>query len=231
MQRIKTNLSVALGISFFTQALTPLVCGAVLFDPLVQADDISKTMTNIVGHLLNAHLAVGLDLGTAMVIILLGGLLYTILRRENRVWALTAFALYCLESVMLVMSRLSAYALIQTSNLYVSNGDALLKSLGQVFLSISDYSYKMAMVPFGIGGILFYYLLYRSRTVPTWLALWGLITAIPVLIGVPLTAYGIPVPFALMVPYVPFEFFIGVYILIRGLPNTATQDVAIPQAG
>ena len=71
------------------------------------------------------------------------------------------------------------------------------------------------MIPFGVGAILFYYLLMKAKVLPKWLALWGLITVPLILVCVTLQTFGVAIPFALFVPYVPFEFFTGVYILIK----------------
>jgi hypothetical protein len=73
------------------------------------------------------------------------------------------------------------------------------------------------MLVFCPGGILFYYLLYKSGIVPHALSLWGLITVIPMLIGTVSQIFGYTLPFFLYAPYVPFEFAIGVWILVKGI--------------
>jgi len=45
--------------------------------------------------------------------------------------------------------------------------------------------------------------------------MWGLITVPLILVCVPLATFGIETSFALLIPYVPFEFFTGIYILIK----------------
>lgn len=217
MNRIKTNFSVALGIAFFTQAMAPLISGAVLLDPLISTNGIQATMIQIAAQASRAQLAVFLDMITAMVIILLGGLLYTLLKNESRMWAMMGFALYALEAVMLVISRLAVYSLVRTSLSFMLSGDASLLSLGQLCLDLNQFAYRLAMLPFGVGALLFYYQLYRTKALPAWLMLYGLITVLPITIGLPLMAFGAPVPFILMVPYVPFEFGVGIFILIKGL--------------
>lgn len=75
------------------------------------------------------------------------------------------------------------------------------------------------MLPFCLGAILFYYLLYKSGAVPRILSLWGLITVPLVLIGLLSKVLGYEVPFFLYLPlpYVPFEFVIGIWILAKGI--------------
>ena len=71
------------------------------------------------------------------------------------------------------------------------------------------------MMSFGIGAILFYYLLLKADVFPKWLALWGIFTVPLIMILTPLMAFGVEAPFWLLVPYVPFEFVAGIYILIK----------------
>ena len=100
-------------------------------------------------------------------------------------------------------------------NPFVTEGNitATMDSFAENAASI--YAGGIAMIPFGLGAILFYYLLMKSEIIPKWLAIWGLVTVPFVLAGIPLTVFGIAVPFAVFVPYVPWEFFTGAYIIIR----------------
>lgn len=50
MKYVRTKLSRSLGAAFFLQAFTSLASGALLFNPLVDPEDISKTMFNLGNH-------------------------------------------------------------------------------------------------------------------------------------------------------------------------------------
>ena len=52
-----------------------------------------------------------------------------------------------------------------------------------------------------------------ANIIPKWLAMWGLITVPFILVGWSLEAFGATVPFALYIPYVPWEWVAGIYIL------------------
>jgi hypothetical protein len=60
---------------------------------------------------------------------------------------------------------------------------------------------------------------FSSHVVPAALSLWGLITIFPLLIGTLATTFGYQLPFIIYLPYVPFEFVIGVWILVKGISN------------
>ena len=224
MKTVRGRFSFALGIALFLQAMTSLISGTLFLGPLADKSDIAKIMLHTASNQAAANISIFLDIITALVIVWLGVLFFSLLQKVNRVWATTALALYIVEAGMLIMSKFFGYALIQVSSAYAASNDNALETIGQVFLQVKDFSYSMHILPCGIGAIMFYYLLFKSKAVPSWLALWGLITMIPVLAGTLLKAYGVDVPFAVMLPYAPFEFFMGLFILVRGLSDKAPDE-------
>ena len=215
----RNRFSVALGGALFLQAITSLASGTLFLSPFSDKSDIVKIMLHTASNQAIAHFTIFLDIVTAFVIVWLGVLLFSLLRKANQVWATTALAFYIVEAGILIVSKFLGYALVQVSDAYSANNDKVLETIGQILLNVKDFSYSMHIVPFGIGAILFYYLLYKTKALPSWLSLWGLIAVIPVLFGTILNTYGVEVPFIVMLPYVPFEFFAGGYILIKGLPD------------
>jgi len=217
MESVKANngLFQLLGIAFFVQACTSFIGLAILFEPLVAKGNIEATMNNVAHHIFTVYGSVFLLIVTAIVIIMLGIAMYLTAGHINKTLALIALSLYVFEALLLAVSQIFVFGLVEASQLYLASGDTGLLSLGNVLLSFRSFAAKIAMIPFGLGAILFYYLLMKAKIIPKWLASWGLATVPFVLVGVPLMAFGVDVPFALFIPYVPFEFFTGIYILIR----------------
>lgn len=87
-----------------------------------------------------------------------------------------------------------------------------------------NFGFGLLMLPFCIGAILFYYLLYKSRVIPRVLSLWGLVSVPVVLVATVLAISGYKVPFVLYLPYVPFEWVVGAWILITGLRVRSAGD-------
>jgi hypothetical protein len=90
------------------------------------------------------------------------------------------------------------------------------------YAAMDDGAFLM-MVPFCAGAFLFYGLLYKSYLVPRWLAIWGLAAMIPVTVGTVCTVLGIKISFVLFAPYIPFEFILGIWILIFGIRDEAIR--------
>ena len=223
----RSVFSIALGIAFLLQAVASLV-GGMLFSLLIKKDDIAKTLLNLAESQTQAELSVFVEVITALGIIWLGALLFRLLHDSGQAGAIVAFAFYLLEACLLLVSRFYGHTLIMLSDAYSLVGDTSMETLGQVLLESKDYIGNVSLLFFGIGAMIFYYLLFKGRILPLWITLWGLIAVAPVFFVSVLAVLGFKIPFVLeasMVPYIPFEFFVGVYVLARGLSSRSEKTV------
>ena len=215
------RLSVALGVAFLFQATTSLMSGMIPMS-LIVTGNIDQSMINIARHaaLMRANF-LG-DLITAVGVIALGVLLFVLLRKHGEILALIALGCYMLEVALGAVSKIPAFTLLRISQEYASKGrPGDLRILGNLALETMNFGFGLLMLPFCIGAILFYYLLYKSHVVPRILSVWGLISVPVVLVATVLVIAGYKVPFFVYVPYVPFEWVMGAWILIAGLKVSA----------
>lgn len=213
--------SKVLGLAFLLQFVTSFISGAFLQQTWLAPGNISETMLNIASKPWLVKANILLDMMTALGIIFLGVILFLTLRKQDERIALTALGFYILEAALLALSRTEAFSLLRISQEYVTAGQpAYLLTMGSLALESMDFvGSTLHMLAFCLGGILFYYLLYKSRVVPGALSLWGLIATLPMLIGTLTQIFGYTIPFIFYVPYVPFELVIGVWILIKGVKD------------
>jgi len=220
------KLSGALGTAFLFQATTSLISGVIPMS-LIVPGNVGQSMINIAGHagLMRANF-LG-DLITAVGVITLGVLLFVVLRKYGEIFALIALGCYMLEVALGAVSKIPAFALLRISQDYASKGRPEdLQTLGNLALETMNFGFGLLMLPFCIGAILFYYLLYKSHVVPRTLSVWGLISVPVVLVATVLVIAGYKVPFLVYVPYVPFEWVMGAWILIKGLAVPAELRLA-----
>jgi hypothetical protein len=212
------NTSRVLGVAFLLQACTSLISGLILKVALIVPGNISASMLNIANHTWLMRASILGEMITAVGIIFLGAVLFVVLREANEKTALVALGFYILEAALLAVSRIAAFPLLRISQEYVSAGHRPdLLAMANLELESIDSGYTLLMFPFCLGAILFYYLFYKTRVVPRALSLWGLIAVSLVLIGTLFAICGHEVPFVVLLPYVPFEFVIGVWILVKGI--------------
>lgn len=206
-----------LGAAFLLQAVTSLVSGVILKVALIVPDDIRETMIRIAKHPWLMRANVFGEMITAIGVIFLGAVLYTTLRRENEILALAGFGFYILEAALLAASRIAALSLFRISQEYATAGHSTdLQTAGNLALASMNSGYQLLMLPFCLGAVLFYLLCYKSVIIPRALSLWGLAAVSLALIGTVCALAGYELSFAVYLPYLPFEFVVGVWILIRG---------------
>ncbi|HVN55998.1 MAG TPA: DUF4386 domain-containing protein [Anaerolineaceae bacterium] len=207
-----------LGFAFLFQFLTSFGNGVFLKPVLIMTESVPETISRIAQNpgLMRTHIFV--DMLTALGVIFLGAALYFYLRKQNEILALTAFGFYILEGAVIAASKMEAFSLLSISQEYAVAGQpaTLLAMAGEAMKSL-DFAGSLLMLAFCPGGILFYYLLNQSGLVPRWLSLWGLIAVLPVTVATVLSLFGVQFPIFLAVPYIPFEFVIGVWILWKGI--------------
>jgi len=212
-----------LGIAFLLQFITSFSSGVFLQQKLFVPDDMHATLLKIADNTGLLRASILLDMCTVLGVIFLGGVLYLTLRKQSETMALVGMTFYILEGVLHAVSRMQAFSLMGISQDYVAAGyPADLLTLGNLtFESMNFLGSTLMMLAFCVGAMLLYYPLYRAKIVPDWLSLWGLISVFFLLIWTVLAILGIEVPFFLYVPYVPFEFVIGIWILINGVNQEA----------
>ena len=107
--------------------------------------------------------------------------LYPVLRRQNRALALGSVAARIVEGAFVLIGSLSLVTLLSVSQEAVAGGSAAASSfqaVGSSLLATRDWTGGfIAILPFALGALMYYYLLYRSRLVPRWLSGWGLVGA------------------------------------------------------
>jgi hypothetical protein len=214
-----------LGVAFLLQFITSVSSGLFLQPAWLVPGNIHETMLKIAGNpsLMKTNILV--DMLTALGVIFLGAMLFVTLRKQNEKIALVGLGFYILEGALLAASKIATFSLLRMSQEYVSAGQPeYLQTLGNLALESMDFvGMTLHMLAFCLGAILFYYLLYKSGIVSRVLSLWGLITVLPLLIATLLAIFDYQVPEFVVFPYIPFEFVIGVWVLVKGIPEARPE--------
>lgn len=210
-----------LGIAFLLQFITSFGSGVFIVPALIVSEDIAKNMIHIANNtsLMRGYILV--DMLTALGIIFLGAMLFISLQKQNEKIALVALGFYILEAALLAASKLASFSLLLISQEYATAGSPdYLETMANLALESMDFvGDTLHMLTFCIGAILFYYLLDKSKLLPRAISLWGLIAVFICLAATILVILGYEVPFAVYLPYAPFELVVGVWILVKGIPE------------
>ena len=132
------------------------------------------------------------------------------------------------EGGMYLVAVLATWAFLPLSREFAAAGapDAShFQTSGNVLQSTSDLALTLAQSVFAIGAVMLYYLLFRSRLVPRWLSLWGLVAAPLFLIAsLSLLWTGDPnstLANLLFVPLALQEMVLAVWLIVKGIDTAA----------
>jgi hypothetical protein len=216
------NTSRILGVAFLLQFITSVSSGLFIQPAWLVPGNIHETMLKIANNPGVMRTNILVDMLTALGVIFLGAMLFVTLRKYNEKIALIGLGFYILEGALLAASRSEAFSLLRISQEYVAAGSpAYMQMMANLALESMDFvGFKLHVLAFCLGAILFYYLLYKSSLVPRVLSLWGLITILPLLAANLFDIFGYQVPQFVGLPYFPFEFVTGLWILVKGIPET-----------
>ncbi len=160
-------------------------------------------------------------------------LLFPFLKRAGEGLALWYVGMRILEGGMFVVASAVVLSIPELGNGIAETIDPDFTRLDDVrLLALGEYTgaSTMATVAFLAGAILLYVLLYRSRLVPRFIAVWGF-AAVACVIAVNLLAPDItdasgPVVL-LVVPMVANEIFLAVWLIVKGFaPESTPEGVA-----
>ena len=208
-----------LGWAFSFQAFMALAAG-VSFGYLTDEGPIDQILARLSHAQLFMRWVVLGDALTALGIIFLGVVLYAYLHPYGKLRARMALSIYLVEAALLFVHKILAFflwQLTQTQTGEIPSPELL--ALGGALVGTMKLTYSLHMLAFCSGALLFYSLLIKSPILPKWASWWGFLTVFPMITATVVAILGVSVPFAVYLPYLPFEFVVGVWLLIKGVPQ------------
>ena len=215
-----------LGAAFLTVFVASILSDA-LHNAAAGTGSMSDILASVADHATMMRISnlVGLAVQSTGIIVL-AILLYVVLGSQSKVVARVALGWWLAEAITLAVSKIGSSALIPLSQQFIAAGapePSHYQTLGEfLYFGIDKTGYDIHGMFFCLGGVLWYWLFYKSKYIPRALALWGLITVIPILLYGLLTLYdrelGRSIPMMIVgIPYIVFEALIGPWLMIRGI--------------
>lgn len=195
-------------------------------------DALTKIAANQSRLALGALLVLIMGFALAMIPLVM----YPIFKRYNEVLALgTVVFRGALETVAYVGCAGASLLLVELSRDHAavaSAGAPHVQTLTGLLVSTQgSVAGWITAIVFSLGSVMFYYLFYRSRLVPRWLSLWGLVGAF-LYLAWPLSemfGHGMGL---LMAPLAVAEIVLAVWLIVRGLrapePRESAADAQDP---
>ena len=112
------------------------------------------------------------------------------------------------------------------SNQKTTRDAAYFQTSGALLLAAKEWTSVVENFPYGLGALIFYYLLYQSELIPQWLSVWGLVGATLMLAMGLLRMYGHPVIY-LAIPIILNELVLAVWLIVMGFNSSEIAFVIV----
>lgn len=212
--------------ALFLLATATYITGSGMLDSILTAPDY---LSQVYPNRTQVTISVLLEYVDAIAVFGIGMLLYPILKRHNETVAAGYAGTRIFEAVMLVVAGLSSLSLIALSQGYVQAGAqdvAYFQMAGSVLMAESNLAFQIAMLGLGLGSLPFCVLLYRSKLVPRWLAILGIVGYVTLFTSALLAVFGAGADIAnyLYVPGAIFELVLPVLLIVKGFSSGAVEQ-------
>jgi hypothetical protein len=184
------------------------------------ADSFAKVNTNkvplVLGVILMAMIHTIVSIGSPL-------LMLPILRPFSKVLSYGYLSAGIAATIILIMGSIFLMLYIPLGSMYASAESSQLvhfETIGILLTKGNYYAYQIGMAIWGLGGLLFCYLLYISHLVPRGLSVWGFLGYIVFISGTILELFGYPIGVQLAMPGGLFEITLSIWLIARGFKES-----------
>ena len=214
------------GVLFIVATVTSIIGGSLLL-PL----DDQNYLIEVAAHESQIILGVLLEFILALSVIGIAALLLPVLKPHGEGMAVGYVAVRTVEATFILIASTTALLVLTLSQDWGSAGGVGVEPVGSALLSAREWAlFVGTLIVFGVSAVILNALLYRSRLVPVWLSLLGLVGGLLLLTSavVEMFAYGVDAPVALQLlgaaPIALQEMILAVLLIWKGF---AAPSVAV----
>ncbi len=188
---------------------------------IIIPDNNMATLLNIEQNEFLFRIGVASEILMYLLVILLAFSLYVVLKSIDKNLAFLALLWRIGEAIIgsasILLSGLIPILLMKNGSLFKPEE---LQTLVKLFLDLRSSGLDIVLIFIGMGGTIFCYLFYKSGYIPKFLAFWGVITYLVMLI-LSLTSILTPISdnikLAFYAPGGLFELLLGLWLLIKSI--------------
>ena len=210
------------GALFLIQMIAAVISHSTILAPILRGNDF---LVKVAANESNVILAALLDLVTGAAVFGISTLLFPILKKHSESIALWYAGLRLNEWVATVISGVFLLTIISISKEYAQASmpeSSDLQSLGKYILKARNMTKILMLLGYCLSAVLFYFLLYRSRLLPRFISIWGLVGVLLLFIEIMSNIYGNSVGgIKIMLPLGLNELCLGVWLIVKGFNQAA----------
>jgi len=208
------------GVLFLTAMVTSILGGGLL-ESILNAPDY---LVNVSANTTQVWIGTLLELISGIAIVGIAAMLFPIFKQHNENIAVGYVGFRIIESIFIIVGAIIPLSLITLSQEYLKAGDSdasYFQTLGTLFIAGRAHLAGLLIpVFFSLGALLFYYLLYRSKLIPRFISVWGLI-GVALILTLTMIEADIITGMILALPIILNEIFLGIWLIVKGFNPSA----------
>ncbi len=215
------RIAIVAGMLFIIATVADLISRLVFVTPILSDPvDLSKVSANESQVLLGAlFLFIGAAAAAGIALAL-----YPVLRTHGEGLALGSVGFRLIEGVLylgIVVCLLSLATLSQESAKAGAAASSAFQAQAALLMAARDSLGEVAVLAFGLGALMYYWVFYQSRLVPRWLSAWGLAAIALLMTSGVLVMLGVTEPMSttqvvLALPIFLQEMVLAVWLIAKG---------------
>jgi len=208
------RLAVVAGALFLIATVADIISRVAFVTPILDAPDyLAKIAANENQILIGAVLLfIGAVAASGIALAL-----YPVLRKQSEALAIGSVGFRLIEGALYLGIVVCLLVLVN-----LSQDSSAAGSSAAVVKAARDALGEVAVMAFGLGGLMYYWVFYRSRLVPRWLSAWGLLAVISLMVSGLLVMLGViesmsPPQLVLALPIALQEMVLAVWLIAKGI--------------
>jgi len=228
MNSYRNNARIA-GILFIAAIAVPI-----LSMPFARHINTPDYLTNVAANANQVTIGAFIELIYAFACASIAIWLYPVLKKYNESLAIGSVAFRLIEGIFYAVAAVGLLSLLALSQEFVKAGASDVSSfqtLGTLLLATREGIGQFGSTAFIIGAFMYYYVFYKSRLIPRWLSVWGLVGVPFWIAAVLLNLFGLVEPFStplilLNLPIAINELVLAVWLIVKGFNSSAIASLS-----
>jgi hypothetical protein len=221
--------AIIVGVLIIISAVTYMI-GGVFFTPIINAPDY---LTKLAPNATSVIIGMFFELITAISVVFISVMLFPILKKYNETIAIGHIGFRIIEAVMIIVSEIILLSLLVLSQEYVKAGapdSSYFQTIATLLINVRFWNADMVLIPVGIAYLMFFSILFKSKLVPRFISVWGIIGMIiflgVVLFGIFNNNPGILYKFEsnlamVSIPGALSEIVLAIWLIVKGFNSSA----------